>query len=309
LKLRPSIAGSRVPTAGASKYRQRVGGNPGVHARRTGSTPIDIVGVQLDVFRDAVVPPLRRPATAGKLPALEEIESIRAPGIANAADFRHHLQTEEKIVMPVQRIVQSDEFLFNHGAIRLALVKTARQEDFGCVFGCVERLSVAEARPVEMKPAQAVNRVNECRLRRRRLLVAVPTAVGPSPVQEPFDQIVNPLAFQTQPEQKVQRIALLRRTSPMPPLHDRNTTLLVGVRLPGDFELRVELAIEPEIQNLLPHGHQRLVPFWVAEIGKRRKNPVSALPLVVHATASDEPTFLVPMCEQGADPSGVTNLL
>src|SRR4029434_3894148 len=180
-----------------------------------GSTPIHIIGVQLDVLRHTVVPALRRPATARKLPALEEIESFCAPGIANAADFRHHLQTEEKVVMPVERIVQSDKFLFNHGAIRHAFVKTARQEDFGCFFGGVERLSVAEARPVEMKPAQAMNRVNECRLRRRRLLVAVPTAVGPSPVQEPFDQIVNPLAFQTQPWEKVQSIALLCATLPI----------------------------------------------------------------------------------------------
>src|SRR5438094_8917146 len=113
------------------------------------------------------------------------------------------------------------------------------------------------------------------------MAVAIPASVGPLPMQQPFSERVRTLVGDAESEQRVLRVALLRRAAAIPAAHERDA--LTAVRLGfGPCGELVEIArTKPELEDALTKGMKAFIALGISEIGEAREDPVKPLPLVV----------------------------
>ena len=88
---------------------------------RAHASPIHVVGPELDRLSDGVVSTLCRPTAVSQTLLLEEIQRALTARIGKVTRLGHHFQTEQNVVVPVQRIVQLRELSLHDLAIRLSL--------------------------------------------------------------------------------------------------------------------------------------------------------------------------------------------
>src|SRR5688572_27136776 len=95
------------------------------------------------------------------------------------------------------------------------------------------------------EPTHRQHGFHERRSVRRRIPVAIPAAVGPLPVQQAFHEFFRAFISEAQTGEEEKCIALLRRATPVPALHDWHALLLISLGFAGGFKFLVEKVIEP----------------------------------------------------------------
>ena len=127
--------------------------------------------------------------------------------------------------------------------------------------------------------AERQNRLHEGRVACARVLVAVPPAIGPLPMQQSLDEVVRSIVGNVQLQYRPQRIGLLRRAAPITTLHERHAILSVDLALRLDLELSIEPFAQPLFLQLVANRNEVFVGHRVTDVGQRRHHPVGALPL------------------------------
>src|SRR2546430_11265528 len=141
------------------------------------------------------------------------------------------------------------------------------------------------------------------------MAVAIPASVGPLPMQQPFSERVRTLVGDAESEQRVQRVALLRRAAAIPAAHERDA--LTAVRLGfGPCGELVEIArTKPELEDALTKGMKAFIALGISEIGEAREDPVKPLPLVVDLPPRAGASELVAPREERAHCQGASDFL
>jgi hypothetical protein len=150
---------------------------------------------------------------------------------------------------------------------------------------------------VQAQRAHGPQRFHERRCVGVWVLVAVPAAVGPLPVQQSFDEARGSVILEAQLDHAVQRVCLLRGTAAVPPFHDGYARAAVGLRLTRCLELGIELIPKPELGDSIAQCPQRGVTGRIADVRQRRQHPVGALPLRVRVDTGMQAAAV----QQGSD--------
>src|SRR5271156_3462911 len=132
---------------------------------------------------------------------------------------------------------------------------------------------------------------------RGRLAVAIPSAVRPLPMHQSLRQAIALLVRETEPRDRIERVALLRPAPAIASLDYRNPFHASMFRHRAlRLELHVEGAVEPPIEHLLTHREQRLVALRITNLREHRQRPMRSAPLRVYMRLAHEP--LVPSGNQ-----------
>src|ERR1700683_1415990 len=125
---------------------------------------------------------------------------------------------------------------------------------------------------------------------RGRLAVAVPSAIRPLPMHQALGQPVAPFVRKAEPCDRIERVALLRPASAIAPLDYRNAFGASMLRHRAlRFDLHVEGAIQPTIEDLLTHREQRFIPRRIANLREHCQRPMRTAPRGVHMRLANEP--------------------
>src|SRR6266566_20140 len=141
------------------------------------------------------------------------------------------------------------------------------------------------------------------------MAVAIPASVGPLPMQQPFSERVRTLVGDAESEQRVQRVALLRRAAAIPAAHERDAPTAVRLGFGPCGEL-VEIArAEPELEDAVTKRVKAFVAVGIAEVGEACEHPVKTLPLVVDLPPRAGPPELIAPGKKRADCRRAPDLL
>ena len=182
-------------------------------------------------------PPARhRPS--GSAQVLEEGDRVAGAAIARPAHPRQHDERLQDVVVPERRVAQRRERRVDRLAVRELPEEAVLEEELRGSVGSAFRVAISRRGRVLVEAPHGRQRLVERRASPRRLLVAVPAAVGPLPLDQRLgEQLDARIVREAEAGAHGQGVPLLRAAAPRQAVDDSDTATVARPCEPAEHGL------------------------------------------------------------------------